>query len=204
MLNVENVATPLTAFTLVVPASVPPPGSAPSATVINPVKPVTTFPASSSADTRTAGIVCPACVVCGCVVKATCVAGGGGVAVMVKLALVAPVGPLALADTVTWVVRRVGEDVATPLTAFTLVIPGSVPPPGSAPSATVINPVNPVTRFPASSSAATRTAGIVCPACVVCGCVVKATWVAGGGGAAVMLKLALVAPVSPLALAVNV
>src|SRR5438552_7924514 len=78
MLNVENVATPLTAFTLVVPASVPPPGFAPSPTVINPVKPVTTFPASSSADTRTAGIVCPACVVCGCVVKATWVAGGGG------------------------------------------------------------------------------------------------------------------------------
>src|SRR5438874_1108542 len=87
MLNVENVATPLTAFTLVVPASVPPPGSAPSVTVINPVKPVTTFPASSSADTRTAGIVCPACVVCGCVVKATWVAGGGGAAVMLKLAL---------------------------------------------------------------------------------------------------------------------
>src|SRR5438552_18615839 len=78
MLNVENVATPLTAFTLVVPASVPPPGSAPSVTVINPVKPVTTFPASSSADTRSAGIVCPACVVCGCVVKATFVAGGAG------------------------------------------------------------------------------------------------------------------------------
>src|SRR5947208_15246408 len=78
MLNVENVATPLTAFTLVVPASVPPPGSAPSPTVIDPVNPVTTFPASSSAATRTAGIVCPACVVCGCVVNAKCVAGGGG------------------------------------------------------------------------------------------------------------------------------
>src|SRR5436189_5956780 len=77
MLNVENVATPHTAFTRVVPASVPPPGFAPSATVINPVKPVTTFPASSSADTRTAGIVWPACVVCGCVVNATWVAGGG-------------------------------------------------------------------------------------------------------------------------------
>src|SRR5437773_11539659 len=77
MLSVENVATPLTAFTLVVPASVPPPGFAPSPTVINPVKPVTTFPASSSAETCIAGIVCPACVVCGCVVKATWVAGGG-------------------------------------------------------------------------------------------------------------------------------
>src|SRR5439155_1507829 len=78
MLNVEKVATPLTAVTLVVPDSVPPPGFAPIATVIDPVKPVTTFPASSSADTRTASIGCPAWVVCGCVVNATCVAGGAG------------------------------------------------------------------------------------------------------------------------------
>ena len=78
MLNVEKVATPLTAVTLVVPDSVPPPGFAPIATVIDPVKPVTTFPASSSAETRTTGIVCAAWVVCGCVVKATWVAGGGG------------------------------------------------------------------------------------------------------------------------------
>src|SRR5438046_2223942 len=97
MLNVENVATPLTAFTLVVPASVPPPGFAPSPTVIDPVNPVTTFPASSSADTRSAGIVCPACVVCGCVVKATWVAGGG---VILNAVLVAPVKPDALATNV--------------------------------------------------------------------------------------------------------
>src|SRR5438552_11387835 len=90
MLNVENVATPLTAVTLVVPDSVPPPGFAPSATVIDPVKPVTTFPASSSADTRSAGIVCPACVVCGCVVKATWVAGGGVVVGAVRVAAVNP------------------------------------------------------------------------------------------------------------------
>src|SRR5437773_1869253 len=204
MLNVENVATPFTAVTLVVPDSVPPPGFAPSATVIDPVKPVTTFPASSSADTRTAGIVCPACVVCGCVVKATCVAGGGGAAVMLKLALVAPVkiGRAACRERALLMLNV--ENVATPLTAFTLVVPASVPPPGFSPSATVISPLFPLTMLPASSCAATRTAGIVCPACVVCGCVVKATWVAGGGGAAVMLKLALVAPVSPLALAVSV
>src|SRR5437773_314830 len=83
-------------------------------------------------------------------------------------------------------------------------VSASVAPPGSDPNPTVIDPVHPVTTFPASSSAATCTAGIVCRACVVCGCVVYAPWVAGGGGAAVMLKLALVAPVSPLALAVNV
>src|SRR5206468_1597655 len=132
-------------------------------------------------------IVCPACVDCGCVVNAKFVAGG---AVMLKLALVVPVSPFALAVRVypvpALLILNV-ENGATPLTAFTLVVPASVPPPGFAPIATVINPVKPVTSSPPPSSAVTRTAGIVCPACVVCGCVVKATWVAGGGGAAVML-----------------
>src|SRR5438034_545591 len=96
------------------------------------------------------------------------------------------------------------ENVPSPLTASTLAVPSTLPLHDALPISTVIDPVNPVTTFPASSSAATRTAGIVCPACVVCGCVVKATWVAGGGGAAGVVKLALVAPVRPLALAVNV
>src|SRR5947208_7687252 len=78
MLSVEKVATPLTAVTLVVPASVPPPGFAPSATVIVPVNVVTTLPDASRAATCTAGIVCPAWVDCGCVVNAKFVAGGGG------------------------------------------------------------------------------------------------------------------------------
>src|SRR5882762_8042332 len=78
MLKVENVATPLTAFTLVVPDSVPPPGFAPIATVITPVKPVTTPFDASRAATCTAGIVCPASVDWGCVVNARFVAGGGG------------------------------------------------------------------------------------------------------------------------------
>src|SRR5437773_279947 len=97
MLNVENVATPLTAFTLVVPDSVPPLGFVPIATVINPVYLVTVFPDASRAVTRTAGIVCPACVDCGCVVNAKFVAGG---VVMLKLALVVPVNPDALATNV--------------------------------------------------------------------------------------------------------
>src|SRR2546430_2079892 len=93
------------------------------------------------------------------------------------------------------------ENVATPFTAFTLVVPDSVPPLGFVPIATVIRPVYPVTVFPDASRAVTRTAGIVWPAWVDCGCVVNAKFVAGG---AVMLKLALVVPVSPLALAVRV
>src|SRR5438034_50358 len=96
------------------------------------------------------------------------------------------------------------ENVATPFTAVTLVVPDSVPPPGFAPSATVINQIGRATCSPGASIAVTPTAGNVSPACVVCGCVVKATWVAGGGGGVVMLKVALVAPVSPLALAASV
>src|SRR5205814_322130 len=149
-----------------------------------PVKPVTTFPASSSADTRTAGIVCPACVVCGCVVKATWVAGGGEGGGLVIVRPDVPVRPLTHAVCVqllpAFLMLHV-ETVATPLTAFPLVVPASVPPPLFPPGAPPIYPVKPVTTFPASSSADTCTAGIVCPACVVCGCVVKATWVAGGG-----------------------
>src|SRR5947199_290590 len=96
------------------------------------------------------------------------------------------------------------ENVATPLTAFTLVVPASVPPPGFAPSPTVINPRSEEPRVGKACSAPSRTARIDEPACVVCGCVVKATWVAGGVGDPVMLKLALVGLVSPLALAVTV
>src|SRR5439155_1101053 len=96
MLSVENVATPLTAFTLVVPASVPPLGFAPSATVISPVYPVTTLPEASRAVTFTAGIVCPAWVDCGCVVNARFVAGGEEGAEILYDVLVAPVMPVAL------------------------------------------------------------------------------------------------------------
>src|SRR5882724_3364221 len=78
MLNVENVATPFTAFALVVPESVPPPGFAPNATVIDPVNPVTVFPDASRAVTCTTDIVWPAWVDCGCVANARFVTGGGG------------------------------------------------------------------------------------------------------------------------------
>src|SRR2546426_6439745 len=79
MLRFENVATPFTAGTLSVPASVPPAGSAPIATVMVPVKLVTVFPEASRALTCTAGvIVAPASVLLGCTVKPRCVAAGGG------------------------------------------------------------------------------------------------------------------------------
>src|SRR5689334_19353994 len=92
MLSVLNVATPLTAGTVVVPARVPPPGLAPSATLTLPVKPVTGLPTASRALTWIAGvIVAPAVVVAGgCTVKTSCVTFPGAI---VKPVLVAPERP---------------------------------------------------------------------------------------------------------------
>src|SRR5205807_9675826 len=66
MLRPVNVARPFAAECVFVPDNVPPLGLAPIATLIDPLKPVTTFPASSSAATCTVDIVAPAWVVCGC------------------------------------------------------------------------------------------------------------------------------------------
>ena len=57
MLRVENVATPFTAGTVVVPDSVPLPELLPIATVTLPVKPVTVFPSPSWAVTWTPGAI---------------------------------------------------------------------------------------------------------------------------------------------------
>ncbi len=71
------------------------------------------------------------------------------------------------------------EKVATPLTALTVVVPESVPPPGFVPMAMVTWSVAEVTVLPLASVMATRTAGvIVAPAPVVTGSWVKASLVA--------------------------
>src|SRR5207302_1665236 len=93
------------------------------------------------------------------------------------------------------------EKVAVPLTAFTLAVPDSVPPPGLVPMATVIEAVA-VVRLPPASRIWTLTAGEMDDVAVVLlGCTPKATWLAAP---TVMLKLLLVAPVSPLEAAVSV
>src|SRR5436190_113858 len=100
MLNVENVATPLTAFTDRKSTRLHSSHTVTSYAVIYLKKNVTTFPASSSADTLSATIVWPAWVVSLSLHDALPISGGGGAAVMLKLALVAPVSPLALAVSV--------------------------------------------------------------------------------------------------------
>src|SRR5438046_5453857 len=78
MLGLEQVATPLTAATVVVPETVPPAGFVPIATVTLPVNPGTLLLMASSAATSTGGATCaPAVAVVGCIVKAGCVAARG-------------------------------------------------------------------------------------------------------------------------------
>src|SRR6266542_4884262 len=57
MLKLEKVATPPEAAMLVVPASVPPAGLVPIATVTLPVNPVAVLPSASRAVTCTAGVI---------------------------------------------------------------------------------------------------------------------------------------------------
>src|SRR5262245_10457065 len=87
MLKSENVATPETAGTVLVPDSEPLPGFAPMATVMLPAKVVTVFPWASCAVTLTAGVMVAPAVVFkgGGTEKISFVAGAG---MMSKAALV--------------------------------------------------------------------------------------------------------------------
>src|SRR5438128_4625926 len=81
-------ATPPTAATVAVPASVPPPGLAPSATVTLPVNAVAVLPCGSCAVTWTAGVIAAAAVVVvGCTVNTSWLAGPGARLHAVLLAL---------------------------------------------------------------------------------------------------------------------
>src|SRR5712692_3982791 len=97
MLNVAKVATPLTAATVVVPASVAPgvPVPAAIATITLPTKAGTRLPPGSCALTCTAGvIIAPANVVVGGTVNANMLAAAG---VMLNAVLTTAGSPLAVA-----------------------------------------------------------------------------------------------------------
>src|SRR6185295_2266491 len=87
------------------------------------------------------------------------------------------------------------ENVATPLTADTVVVPDSAPPPGLVPIATVMLALELVTVLLNASCTVTCTAGLIdTPAVAFVGWVVKASLDAAAG---LMLNPAEVAPVSP-------
>src|SRR5436190_807461 len=94
------------------------------------------------------------------------------------------------------------EKVATPLTAASVVVPDSVPPPGLVPVAMVMVAVELVTVLLNASCTVTCTAGaIATPAVALAGCTVKASLVAAAG---LMLNAAEVAPASGADAAVSV
>src|SRR4051812_38264318 len=94
------------------------------------------------------------------------------------------------------------ENVATPLTATTVVVPDSVPPPGVVPMGTVMLAVELVTVLLNASCTVTCTAGeTAAPAMAFVGWTVKASWAAAAG---LMLTAAEVAPVSGADAAVSV
>src|SRR6185436_15752256 len=94
------------------------------------------------------------------------------------------------------------ENVATPLTAATVAVPDSVPPPGLVPIATVMLTVELGTVLPNASCTETCTEGeIDAPAAAFAGCTVKASLDAP---AALMLNAALLAPDSAPEAAVSV
>src|SRR5262245_54656860 len=172
MESVGNVATPFTADTVVVPDSVPPPGLVPMATVMLAVELVTVFPNVSWTATCTAGeMFTPAVALVGWTVKATFEAAAG---LMLNAAEVAPVSGAEAAVSVypvpTLSMERL-ENVATPLTADTVVVPDSVPPPGLVPMATVTLAVELVTVLLKASCTVTCTAGLIAtPAVALVGC----------------------------------
>ena len=163
MLKVENVATPLTAATLVVPDRVAPPGFTPSATVTVPVKSVATLPWASRAVTCTAGVsVAPAAVFVGCTVTASWVAAP---AVTVTTAVCVAVTPAI--EAVTVFDPATVEDKLPVATPFASVAAGCVrvfPVPVA-----VSTTVAPLTGLPAASRAVTVVVAVPLPAVITGG-----------------------------------
>src|SRR6266513_3738018 len=97
-LKVENVATPLAAATVLIPARVPLAGLVPIASVMLVVAVVTVLPWASWTATCTAGVfIAPAPALLGCTVKTTFAPAP---ALMLNALLAAPVRPLPDADSV--------------------------------------------------------------------------------------------------------
>src|SRR5262245_37668545 len=195
MERLEKVATPFTATTVVVPDSVPPPGLVPIATVMLADELVTVLLNASCTVTCTAGVMAtPAISLVGWTVNASLVAAAG---VMLNAVDAAPVSGADAAE-IGRAARSLSMDrlveTAIPLTAATVVVPDSVPPPGLVPIAMVMLAVEPVTVLLNASCTVTCTEGeMAWPAVAFVGWTVKASLVAAAG---VMLNAVDTAPVS--------
>src|SRR2546425_3582457 len=133
MIRFANVATPLAAATVTLPDSVPPTGLLPIATVTLPLNPVAMLPWASSAATRTAGaIALPAVAGPGSTVNASWTAAPGATVNGVLVVVSVPTPACSVYPEPTLSTLRL-ENLATPATAATVVVPERVPA-GFAPS----------------------------------------------------------------------
>src|SRR2546421_719362 len=136
MLSPENVATPATAGTIFVPASVPVLGFVPIATVTFTANAVRVVPEACSAVTSTPyEITAPAAVVLGSTENTSCVAAPGVLLTAAWVALPGPVAGGVYPAPPLWIASS--ENVAPPAVAATVAVPASVPLPGFVPIATV-------------------------------------------------------------------
>src|SRR2546429_455917 len=198
MLSPENVATPATAATTFVPASVPVLGFVPIATVMFPVNPVAVLPLPSCAVTCTAGVIAaPAAVLLGSTQNTSSVAVP---AVMLNAALVPLPAPVAGTEWPGPALSGAHPVNAATHTAARASVQRRVPSSGSVPSAPVMSPVTPVAVFPCPPCAVPCPAGVIAaPATVVVGWTLNTSAVAVP---AVMLNAVLVAVPAPVAVGV--
>ena len=201
-MTAENVATPATALTVVVPLRTAPPGFVAKVRVTVPENVVIALPLVSCTATTGAGVIgCPATVLPGEVLNASWLALP---ATTLNGDVVALASEPLDATRVKPVPSRFTEspaNVATPLTAFTEVVPLSTAPVAFPPSAMLTAPLNVVAVLPFSSCTVKTTVDSVPPAAVLAGCVVTTSFVATTG-VAVALKVA--DPATPAAVAASV
>src|SRR5439155_1642534 len=166
----EKVATPPAAAWVSVPASTPPLGFVPIATVTFPVNPVAVLPLPSWAVTWTSGAIsAPSTVVLGCT-ENTSADASTPVTLQARLAsLPSPVAVIVYPVPASSILSTYTLSLHAALPIFS--VPASTPPLGFVPIATVTFPVNPVAVLPLPSWAVTWTSGaIAAPATVVLGC----------------------------------
>ncbi len=175
-------ARPLASVAVVVPDSAPPP----AVTAHTTGAPETAFPnASVTFTTSFWGNAVFTAPVCAPPLSAAIAVAAAGA--MLNVALVAAVSPALVADSVypaPALLIDSPENVATPATAPTVVVPDSVPPPGLAAIESVTLPVNAVAVAFVASFAVTTIAGAMpTPATALLGWTVNASCDAGNGPA---------------------
>ena len=202
METLEKVATPATAFTVVVPPSTAPPGFDTTPSVTAPVKPATVLPCASRTATTGDGVIaCPAMVLPGCVLNASWLAAPGKMSNGAVVALVSDPLDATNVNAVPTLLSESPVNVATPATAFTDAAPTSDAPTAFAPSATETTPENDVAVLPFASCTLMTTFANDVPTMPLVGCCVTASFT---GAATVAVALNVAEPATPAAVAVSV